>query len=106
MSNTIEDVMNRLAESDEPAAASAAEAEYLERHLKIVFASELLKCSEGTVAEREAKARNSEAYKAAHEQLKEVKAESLLYKNQRSTDTMRFEYWRSVNANRRQGNMT
>ena len=97
----IEEVLQKLAETDEPAAKSASEAKRLERHLKIVFANEFLKQT-GTVAERESKARASEAYMLAHNQLHEAESERLLYQNDRATNIMRFDYWRSLNANRRQ----
>jgi len=103
----IEEVLQRMAETDEPAAKASADAKRLERHLKIVFASEYLRQDGGTVAEKEARVRTSESYKAAHELLCEAEATHLLHQNERSTNTMRFEYWRSQNANRRQagGNM-
>lgn len=98
----ITDVMQKLAETDAPAAEASSQAKMLDRNLKIVRAHEFLK-AEGTVAERESKAYSSEAYKAAHNALSEAEANDLLLRNERSTNTMRFEYWRSMNANRRQG---
>ena len=98
----ITDVLKELAETDEPAAQASSDAKRLERHLKIVKAQQFILAS-GTVAERESIAITSEAYLTAHEQLSQVEAQDLLYRNERSTNTMRFEYWRSINASRRVG---
>jgi len=98
----ITDVLTALAETDEPAAQASSDAKRLERHLKIVKAQQFILAS-GTVAERESIAITSDAYQTAHEQLSEAEAQDLLFRNERSTNTMRFDYWRSVNANRRMG---
>lgn len=98
----IDEVMQYMAETDEPAAKSYALVKALEFHVKHAKAVEFLNAT-GSVVERESKAITSTAYKIAVEKLCEAESESQMYRNKRSTCDTRFKYWQSTNANRRQG---
>lgn len=98
-----ERAVNYLAETDEPAARAKALYIGLEAQTKTVEAQNFLLCMEGTVAERESRARTCIAYDNHLKKVNEAFLDWEIYRNRRNTAEMLIEYWRSLNANRRQG---
>jgi hypothetical protein len=103
--NRLERAMKYLAETDELAAALRAETDRSEFKAKQVKATVFL-TSEGTVAEREARAliyeSTTQAYDAHFKAIREYHAVA----NKRALEQLVVELWRSINANRRMGNIT
>ena len=97
----VTDCLANLAETDDKAANAKALMKGLELNLKRVKAYEFLQ-AQGTVAEREHKAYDSEQYKETAQKYQNAIADYEILANQRNTWTLGFEYWRSNNANRRQ----
>jgi hypothetical protein len=96
------EALQYLASTDELEATLHSEVERIEYKVKATLGAFIL-LAEGTVAEREAKARNSAEFKdCCDEHVKALRAHKEV-KNKRSTQTARFEWARSLNANRRQG---
>ena len=91
-----------LAETDELEATLFSEVQRIEYKIKSTLGAHLL-LSDGTVAEKESKARNSDEFKAVCAEHVKAVLDHKEVKNKRSTQTMRFEWARSMNANRRQG---
>lgn len=96
-----------LIDTDEPAAKARAYMLGIEKQEKSVIGMEILeqKGKDGTVGEKEAKARTSSAYIAWREDYKNAVADFEIYRNRRHTADLVIECWRSENANRRQGNI-
>jgi len=100
--NRIEQALMRLASSDEEHAAWAGQVKYLEEGLKQAEAHAFL-LAEGTVAERNAKAKSSDKYAEA------VLAWTNAYKrfkkidNERNHEMRIIDIWRTLSSNRRQG---
>lgn len=91
-----------LAETDEDAARAKALMISLEDQRKTVKALAFLK-AQGTVAEREANAYNSQEYRDHAEKLENAVADYEALRNKRATETIIIEVWRSLNAARRSG---
>lgn len=98
----VERAVNYLAETDEPAAKAHTLYDGLERQTKTI-AGLAFKGTTGTVAEREATAHTSESYQAHLKKIEDAQLDWEIYRNRRNTAEMLIEYWRSLNANRRQG---
>ena len=94
-----------LSETDEPAAKARALVKALEQRRKTVKAFVFLSSS-GTMAEKEAKAYASPEYEEVTEAIENAVADSELYFNKRSTESLIVEVWRTTQANRRSGNIT
>jgi len=91
-----------LVETDEQEAQLHTNVERLGYKVKQTLGAYMLH-EEGTNPVKEAKARNSDAFQVVvAEELDAIQAHKKI-KNKRSTQTMRFEWARSMNANRRQG---
>jgi len=91
-----------LSETDELEAQLHTNVERLGYKVKQTLGAYMLH-EEGTNPVKEAKARNSDGFKEiVAEELEAIQAHKEV-KNKRSTQTMRFEWARSMNANRRQG---
>ena len=94
-----------LSETDEPAAKARALVKALEQRRKTVKAFAFLSAS-GTMAEKEAQAYASPEYEEVTEAIENAVADSELYFNKRSTESLVVEVWRTTQANRRSGNIT
>lgn len=94
-----------LIDTDEEAAKARANMLGLEKQEKTILGVAILaqKGHEGTVGEKEAKARNSDEFKAWLERYENAVADYEIYRNRRHTADLVIECWRSENANRRQG---
>jgi hypothetical protein len=93
-----------LAETDMPAAQAKAKVKALEQRRKTVKAVVFLE-SDGTMAEKEAKAYASREYQDIVNDYENAVADSELYANKRRTEELIVEIWRSLGANRRSGNV-
>ena len=99
--NDAEESLNYLAETDADYAAAKALMKGREHRLKVVRGQVFMRCT-GTMAEREAKALSSDEYQQMLDALDEATTEFELLGAKRKTAECRIEFWRSVNANRRQ----
>ena len=81
---------------------SAERGEYIAKKTK----AEVFQHSKGTVAERTAKAESSEEYAEAMGNYFKLRREALAIEYKRRTEHDIVEVWRSLNANRRVGNVT
>ena len=102
--NRVEEALIKLSSTDESHAAWAGQVKYLEEGLKQAKSHSFL-LAEGTVAEREAKAlasvKYAEAVLAWTDALKTFKK----LDNERNHELRVIDIWRSLQANRRMGNM-
>ena len=96
----MEKALTYLAETDEPLAKLKTDAERYEYVAKKVRSSIFLH-SEGTVADRQASADVSEEYANAMRDYFRARNDSLAMENKRKTESLVYEAWRSINANRR-----
>lgn len=78
---------------------------YLEGNLRRVKALMMVESQRagGTIADREAAAYASEAYREALEQLENATADKETIRAYRDAAEAKFEMWRSVNSNKRAG---
>ena len=93
-----------LVKTDQEAAAAKAHVIAMEQQTKTVKAMQFLE-AEGTVAEREARAATSRDYLAACQKHHAAVADYELLKNKRLSESLVIEAWRSIQANRRHGNV-
>lgn len=100
----LQKAMKYLAETDEPAANAKALVEGLKIQEKTIIAIVFLRV-DGTNQEREMKARVDPAHVQWREKHKEAVVDFELYRNKRTTEALVVEVWRSINANRRSGNV-
>ncbi len=98
----VEKAMHMLADTDIEAAEAKALVKSLEVYGKTVKAFAFLEAT-GTVAEREAKALNSDRYEEWRTDYDEAVIKSETLANRRQTAAGEREVWRSLQANRRQG---
>jgi hypothetical protein len=94
-----------LVETDEVAAKAKAYMIGLEKQEKTVLAVEILKCK-GSVQERDAIARTSAGYKEWLSKYEGSVFDFEKLRNERNSEELLVECWRSENANRRAGNIT
>jgi hypothetical protein len=97
--------MRYLATTDEEAAKLKVEVARSEYRCKLTRASVFLE-SEGSVEARKAQAEVSERVQKAEDQLMKALGAYEHMKAKRATEEWIVEVWRSMNANRRQGNVT
>ena len=102
--NRVQEALKRLAESDEPAAQAKANMLRLEKTEKTILGVVFLE-SVGTNGEREYKARTSENYRQWQEDYANAVLEYETLRNKRTKEELVIEVWRSLNANRRHGNI-
>jgi hypothetical protein len=93
-----------LAITDEPCAKAKALLTGLEEQSKTVFAIAYLNAA-GTVEERKSRAYVSETYKEHLKKIEDATYDFELMRNKRNTESTIVECWRSMNANRRVGNL-
>lgn len=99
-----ENALGYLTKTDADCAAAKALLEGLTRQEKTIKATAFLD-AQGSVAERNARAEVSALYT---EHTKKIEAATLDFetlRNRRNTASMVIEMWRSLNANRRHGNV-
>ncbi len=90
-----------LAQTDETRGKLAGRVKQLEHQAKVIRSLEFLD-AKGTMAEKEAHALASQAYRAWIEDYENAVAEFETIKARRLRAELTIEVWRSVNANRRQ----
>lgn len=94
-----------LASTDEETADAKVEVARCEYHCKLVRAAVFLE-NEGSVEVRKAKAETSERVQNAEGAYLKAMGVFEHLKAKRATEEWVIETWRSLNANRRQGNIT
>ena len=100
----MEMALKYLAETDDKFAYHKAHAARTEHKAKAIKQAVFLRC-DGTVAERTAKAEDSDEYKAAMDNYFEALREAEHVKNKRATESIVIEVWRSLNSSRNKGNI-
>lgn len=93
-----------LAQTDEGAARLRGRVLALEKKEKTVLAEEFLKHS-GTMAEKEARARTSEAFRNWLAEYEDAVLDFEVLKVERSHEELVVEVWRTDSANKRRGNI-
>lgn len=99
----MEEALEYLLSTDELCAALGADVERLEFRAKRTKAAVFLHSPGTSATERSAKAESSDEVEAAHEPYLKALEKFNAMKNKRSTESIVFEAWRSLNSNRRQG---
>ena len=94
--------LTHLGETDELEAQLKSLAEKKKKKAEATFKI-IAAASSGTVLEREAKASEHESYKTAEAAYFTALTEHGSLKNQRSTDSITIDVWRSLNAARNKG---
>lgn len=100
----LQQALTYLAQTDEPCAtlkAAAARAEWKAKALR----DALFLRADGSAANRQAEAGASPAYAAAMGEYFAALHEYEAMRNKRTTESIVVEVWRSLNANRRTGNV-
>jgi len=98
----LQTALTYLAESDSPAAEAKVEVERMKYKQDSVEKAIYLR-ETGNIEERKAKARGSQAYHDATEDYFDALLHYENYRNKRKTEEIVVETWRSLNANRRSG---
>lgn len=93
-----------LAETDEPCAKAKSLLVGLDHQLKTIKAVSFTTAS-GTMAEKEAKAYASQSYREHVAKIEQATYDYEILRNKRLTEELVVECWRSINANRRKGNV-
>ena len=100
----VEKAVNYLATTDEAAAKAKTLYKGLDAQIKTIEAVEFKKAPKNiTVPEKWAEVHTSQAYLDHHKKIYEAMLDHELLQNRRNTAELLFEYWRSVNSNKRQG---
>jgi collagenase-like PrtC family protease len=99
-----EKALDYLAHTDEVCAKAKSYMQGLEKQEKTLLAVEILKV-EGTQQHKEATARVTESYRNWTKQYEEAVYDFEVLRNRRTTAELLIEFWRSLNANRRGGNV-
>jgi len=102
--NRVEQALTRLASTDNQHAELAGQVKYLEEAIKQAKSHSFL-LSDGTVAEREAKALSSVKYADAVKMHIDAYVQFKTIDNERNHELRIIEIWRTLSSNRRQGNM-
>ena len=102
--NRVEKALIFLSSTDEQHAELSGEVKRLEEGLKMARSHAFL-LSEGTVAEREAKALDSHKYREAVEEWVEGLKQFKALDNKRQHEIRITEIWQTLSANRRKGSI-
>lgn len=102
--NRVEKALMFLSSTDESHAELSGEVKRLEEALKMTK-SHCYLLSDGTIAEREAKAINSPQYREVVEEWIEALKEFKMLDNKRQHEIRITEIWQTLSANRRKGNV-
>jgi len=100
-----EKALDFLAHTDESCAKARSYMLGLEKNEKTILSIEILKV-DGTQQHKESIARTSQPYVDWVKQYQEAVYDFEILRNRRGTAELIVEAWRSVNANRRAGNIT
>lgn len=98
----VERALRYLEESEEAYARAMARKEKMESALKVARDIAFLE-ADGTVAERQARAGISAAYRSAVDEMEEAYVQAEILKAKRQRAILTLEIWRSLNSNRRAG---
>lgn len=101
--DTVQASLEYLAKTDRAHAVARAEVNALEDLTKTVLAFEF-EYLQGAVEARKIMAHKSDTYIAHIEKKKQAQIEFFEMDNKRKRAALSIEIWRSINANRRQGN--
>ncbi len=101
----LQQALTYLAETDEDAARAKTLVKGLEKSEKPTLAAQFLKVEGGSIAERDAIARTSTAYTNWRASYKAAVLDYERLETKRNTEILMVDVWRSLNANRRQGNI-
>jgi len=102
--NRIEEALIKLQSTDDDHAVWAGQVKYLEEGIKQAQAHAFL-LAEGTVAERDAKAKASLKYAEAVDAHLKAFVQFKKLDNKRNHEVRVIDIWRTLSSNRRQGNM-
>jgi len=102
--NDSEVALNFLVNTDIEAARAKCLYDGLLLQKKTVRAIQFLNSS-GSAAERTEKALASEAYKLHLKKIEDAQIEFETFRNQRGSNALIIEMWRSVNSNQKKGNI-
>jgi hypothetical protein len=102
--NRVEKALIYLADTDKPHADLGGEVKRLEEGIKQAQAHEFL-LADGTVAEREAKAKASLKFNQAVLDHIQAYKDFKLIDNQRNHEIRIIDIWRTLSSNRRQGSI-
>jgi len=94
-----------MVETDEPFAAAKSFMTGLEKQEKTILGLEVLASKLSGQQAKEAEARNSEPYSQWRKSYEDAVYNFELVRNKRNSEAMLIECWRSLNANRRKGNI-
>lgn len=100
----LQKALTYMAETDEPAAKAKSFLAGLEKQEKTILATQFGDRS-GGVEERKQSAYRSEAYETWKNKYQTAVYDYELMRNKRQTAELIVECWRSINANRRHGNV-
>ena len=100
----LQKALEYLATTDESAAKAKAYLMGLEETTKTIKATEFLRAT-GTNGERDARAYASASYQEHIDKIEEATYSYEILRNKRLTEALIIEVWRSLNANRRNGNI-
>lgn len=101
----VEKAIEYLADTDEPAAKSKTLYHGLEAQIKTVEATVFkgLSGQDMTIPEKNAEVHTSPWYTEHNKKIYAAMLDYEIFRNRRSTASIMVEYWRSLNANKRQG---
>lgn len=102
----LQKALTYLAETDDKCAKAKSLMVGLESQMKTVKAVAFLQADAKTATEREAIAYASETYQQHIAKLESATYDYETMRNKRLTEELVVECWRSINANRRNGNVT
>jgi hypothetical protein len=100
----LQKALKYLAETDEPCAKAKSLLVGLEHQLKTVKSMSFTNVM-GTMAEKDAQAYSSQSYKDHVAKIEQATYDFEMLRNKRLTEELIIECWRSLNANRRKGNI-
>jgi len=100
----MEESLHFMLESDVPAAKARAKVKALERKEKTIKAIGFLNAV-GTVGERDARSVTTKEWIEHVEDYEDSVSDSETFENQRKTNELVIEVWRTIQANQRRGNV-
>lgn len=99
-----EKALDYLVETDEKSAQAKALMLFIEDKKKTVKATQMANM-DGSISGREMEALASDEYKAVCDEYRDAVYDYEMLRNRRKSAELTIELWRSMNANRRQGNV-
>lgn len=101
----IEKALDFLRDSAHDFAEWRSRMKYLEQHRKSIKAAGFLEYTDGTVAEREAKAYDADQYREVCKEYEEAVYEYTLLEAQRAAAEAKIDMFRTISASNRKGNI-